>query len=343
VAGHTKNYLGDRESELIFGRKLLGVYMRLAREKAGVSQRYIEVVTGISNSEISKVENGSQECRLESFVRMCAALGVSCGEVLDRVLVANPLPYEQKIKRSPHFQKLAKDHPETTPILTLNLAVFSCFAAHLIRCSRPIELAKSTDYPDESVGLLFVKYAEFIETISKPADRLKLLEAWRDLPVEMLAQCGFLETGLVSKVLMALLAGNVGAKSELRDMVLDAGKIRRDVPVWMPFIPKPLFKNDSETAAAAKDKAGDKKDLTDSSTNANLVSVKLQLPSLLVLLNRATKESGKMSALAEYLEVQTKRKVPLASVSRWLSGKREPGGEITLLMLRWIEQQERQK
>jgi transcriptional regulator with XRE-family HTH domain len=78
--------------------------------------------------------------------------------------------------------------------------------------------------------------------------------------------------------------------------------------------------------------------LTDTATSENLpVNVKAQLPSLRDRLNHATKETGKMSALAEYLGV------PLASVSRWLSGKREPGGEITLKLLHWVEQQERQK
>ncbi|HXR47605.1 MAG TPA: helix-turn-helix transcriptional regulator [Candidatus Limnocylindrales bacterium] len=79
-----------------------------------------------------------------------------------------------------------------------------------------------------------------------------------------------------------------------------------------------------------------KLDLTDSETSEKLMDVKLHLPSLLGRLNRATGETGKMSALAKYLGV------PLASVSRWLSGKREPGGEITLKMLRWVEQQEHQ-
>ncbi len=78
-------------------------------------------------------------------------------------------------------------------------------------------------------------------------------------------------------------------------------------------------------------------DLTNTATSSKLVGVKPQLPSLRERLNRATKEIGMMSALADFLHV------PLASVSRWLSGKREPGGEITLKMLRWVEQQERQK
>jgi transcriptional regulator with XRE-family HTH domain len=77
--------------------------------------------------------------------------------------------------------------------------------------------------------------------------------------------------------------------------------------------------------------------LTEASTSEKLGGVKAQLPTLLERLNLATKESGNMSALAKFLGV------PLASVSRWLSGKREPGGEITLKLLQWVEQQERQK
>jgi len=80
-----------------------------------------------------------------------------------------------------------------------------------------------------------------------------------------------------------------------------------------------------------------KKDLPHPATFDKKSEVKPQLPNLLERLNRATRESGKMSALADYL------KVPLASVSRWLSGKREPGGEIALKLLQWVEQQERQK
>jgi transcriptional regulator with XRE-family HTH domain len=92
---------------------------------------------------------------------------------------------------------------------------------------------------------------------------------------------------------------------------------------------------------------GAKKDqfsgLTEAETCLKPVDVKAQLPSLLERLNRATKETGKMSALADFLGKAVGHRVPLASVSRWLAGKREPGGEITLKLLRWVEQQERQK
>jgi transcriptional regulator with XRE-family HTH domain len=106
-----------------------------------------------------------------------------------------------------------------------------------------------------------------------------------------------------------------------------------------------LFWNDAFMRAQMDKLPGrpSKTDLTKAETSTKDVDVKAQLPSLLERLNRATKVSGKMSALADFLGHQTNRKIPLASVSRWLSGKREPGGEITLLMERWVEKQERQK
>ena len=62
--------------------------------------------------------------------------------------------------------------------------------------------------------------------------------------------------------------------------------------------------------------------------------VKSQLPVLLERVRKVSSASGKKTELANFLSV------PLASVSRWLSGEREPGGEITLRLLKWVEQQE---
>ena len=75
--------------------------------------------------------------------------------------------------------------------------------------------------------------------------------------------------------------------------------------------------------------------LTESESAAKLPPVKSQLEKLLADLNRLTEEQGKKTELADFLGA------PLASVSRWLSGEREPGGETTLKMLRWVEHQER--
>jgi DNA-binding transcriptional regulator YiaG len=76
--------------------------------------------------------------------------------------------------------------------------------------------------------------------------------------------------------------------------------------------------------------------LTEAESHAKLSPVKSQLDNLLATLNRLTKEPGKKTELADFLGA------PLASVSRWLSGDREPGGQTTLRLLHWVEQQEGQ-
>jgi transcriptional regulator with XRE-family HTH domain len=73
--------------------------------------------------------------------------------------------------------------------------------------------------------------------------------------------------------------------------------------------------------------------LTEPSHSGKVAGVTLK--SLLARLDRITKTPGAKAKLAKFL------KAPRESVSRWLSGDREPGGKITLKMLEWVEQEER--
>jgi transcriptional regulator with XRE-family HTH domain len=57
---------------------------------------------------------------------------------------------------------------------------------------------------------------------------------------------------------------------------------------------------------------------------------------LLARLKRVLGAPGKKAELARALKVAPPR------ISEWLSGSREPGGEYTLQLLSWVEQQERQ-
>ncbi len=78
-------------------------------------------------------------------------------------------------------------------------------------------------------------------------------------------------------------------------------------------------------------KSPGEKSLTDAAICFTSEAVKPQLPSLLDQLRKATAEPGMKTALAKFLGA------PLASVSRWLSEDREPGGEIVLQMQAWLK------
>jgi hypothetical protein len=62
-----------------------------------------------------------------------------------------------------------------------------------------------------------------------------------------------------------------------------------------------------------------------------------EIDQLIRRLRALTAQPGKRSELARFLGV------PMPRISEWLSGVYEPGGEVTLLLLKWVESQERIK
>lgn len=86
-------------------------------------------------------------------------------------------------------------------------------------------------------------------------------------------------------------------------------------------------------------KGDEEADLTQAEVCIKGIGVNAQLPSLLEKIKGATAEPGKKTALARFLSKVLGRNVPLESVSRWLSGEREPGGEIVLQMQAWLKRQ----
>ena len=71
-------------------------------------------------------------------------------------------------------------------------------------------------------------------------------------------------------------------------------------------------------------------DVTESDKNPPMT-----MQALLQRLRRATSKRGMKTRLAKVMGV------PLANVSQWLSGVREPSGETTLRLLRWLQLHER--
>jgi transcriptional regulator with XRE-family HTH domain len=76
--------------------------------------------------------------------------------------------------------------------------------------------------------------------------------------------------------------------------------------------------------------------LTSTSLKSRMAPVKIRtFNDLLAALKSLASEPGRPAALARDLNV------PQARVSEWLSGKKKPGGETTLRLVQWVEQQER--
>jgi transcriptional regulator with XRE-family HTH domain len=76
--------------------------------------------------------------------------------------------------------------------------------------------------------------------------------------------------------------------------------------------------------------------LTDVHKSGQSTEVQRSLPALIERAKRATGARGGQAQLARALQVNRQ------SVSAWLAGETEPGGEMTLQLLSWVEQQEAQ-
>ncbi|HEV2331200.1 MAG TPA: hypothetical protein VGY56_20655 [Verrucomicrobiae bacterium] len=79
------------------------------------------------------------------------------------------------------------------------------------------------------------------------------------------------------------------------------------------------------------------KSLTAISQKSKSGAVKSEVQKLIARVKDHASQPGAKSKLARTLGIAPAR------ISEWLSGEKEPGGEYTLLLLQWVEQQERQK
>ena len=130
---------------------------------------------------------------------------------------------------------------------------------------------------------------------------------------------------------------SVGSKSPVGDYLEAIADLLSEVEKRYPF--------DLAIAAAARlvQKAlvcvslEGKSSLTRVYDVVNSPSVKYELAGLLDRLRNATGQPGSKSKLAASLGV------PAASLSQWLAGTREPGGNYTLRLLQWVEQEERKQ
>lgn len=57
--------------------------LRYLRNKKGLSQKELAVLTGLHQSQVSKIESGNRKVTAEELQKLAAALGVTVAELLD--------------------------------------------------------------------------------------------------------------------------------------------------------------------------------------------------------------------------------------------------------------------
>lgn len=301
--------------ELASSAKFLGMVLKEHREKAGLSLRQLKELSGVTNSEISKIESGSQSCRLDSLLRICAALGVSVGAVADSVLTVQSFFYEDAIAENSEFIAIAEKRKMAHDQAFFLACALAGFASQLVLSSKPTVIAQQIGYPTEALRTAFLRFANRVESEMRAAARRVFLSDLKQRPIETLKQ-----EGLFAEALF------VDYYNQNEREIFNPSTARR-------------FQLSDTTWAAffVTDEQGGNSRLDEGNALVTNEAVKPILPQLLKRLKAATEARGQKAALAKYLDVLPQM------VSQWLSGAREPGGETTLRLLHWVEQQERKK
>lgn len=286
--------------------------------------RQLARAAGISHSQLLRVESGAYDCMVGSYVKTCAALAIPPGWGLDILLTPQSPRFFHALTADAGLCSLLDSlqaHEKRSIEAVCHLLAPACaLAAVLLETSAPARWATFYTYPNEEWKRLFVDFGRRLEKPEEYIDRGALRAALVDKPVATLQRLGLLFRPALEQKLDDLnrpkgerVCGSFG--SELYGLNLAEAAVLLGV--------QPIPKKSSLTDASCSVK--------DSET------MKVQLPRLLERLRTATAAPGKKTELAAALNP----KVPLESVSRWLSGSREPSGEVALQLLRWVELQER--
>jgi len=186
-----------------------GARLRALRKDRGLSLVQLETLSGVSDSEIHRVETGQQDCGIQSLVRLCAALGTTPGYILDRALGSNRAEMQRRIEADDEFvalkARLKFASPERIASLTDALIQVCQAVSILLRCSAPVAYLQNLQFPLEEWKTGFADFAARIASIEEGVDRASMMYGILAHPLQELRSQGLLPAILLTPVGLAKL------------------------------------------------------------------------------------------------------------------------------------------
>lgn len=76
---------GESSATLRTSAVLFGAELRRARDRAGLTQTELGMLSGLSKNGVYALERGRRSPNLETILRLCEGLALSPGELMDSV------------------------------------------------------------------------------------------------------------------------------------------------------------------------------------------------------------------------------------------------------------------
>ena len=311
---HKRRKLPDRELEIV-GR------LKEAREFLRFTQKEFAEQIGITRQRLASYEEGRARLRWEIALRACRQFFIS--EFWLATGILNPTGAER--------HGGIRDDGDTRMSMSL-------FTRPLVQRLRPGMLFSEcfdkylrTEYVELwNDSVLYPRVAFFA------GDDVRILKNALTFYIDHLANA--LPPEYLEVFFMSLIKAAIVLRSEFLLHDTDPEKIEYDDDIYRVIARKiDQLIDRKDQPARVHFALNEKKELTDAYVARKSYGMKSPLDVLVARIAKATRPHGKKAALAQFL------KIPQSRVSEWLHGKGQPGGEVTLRLLEWVEAEEAQQ
>ncbi len=192
-------------ADLNWHTAVMGSILRTLRKERGCSLSHLQMLSGVDMAEIHRIEKGEQECRIQSLLKLCAALGTTPGYILDRSISAigcKRTEIQKRILADADFSALKSRLTFATPEQIGKLAhhlVEACQAVSiLLRCSDPVAMVKNYLPACQELQKGLVDFANRIAAIAEGVERASMIYGLLANPVGELQSQGLLPDAILT-------------------------------------------------------------------------------------------------------------------------------------------------
>lgn len=188
--------------------KLIGKIIRKARENLRYSYRELAELSGVSASQLLRIESGEFEFSVTKFMQVAEALGLSVGMILDTAMFrsgARMKSYSSKALRTFVAKKGLSAEESENQLLMVSGFVdgLAEVAATLILSSNPEAMCFYFDHPFPALVEALQSFAHTRVAFGPSHhERVAALKALSEDPVGKLTQWGVLNEALMDKFLL---------------------------------------------------------------------------------------------------------------------------------------------
>jgi transcriptional regulator with XRE-family HTH domain len=188
-----------------YNQRIIGEILRRSRMRIGLSIRGLSARSGVSASQILRVESGEFDIMLSTLLKLARHLGIPAGLVLEQGALPNPGFYAKLIGQSGIPGLLTAIAPSKRPRNALTRVIMlgtqsAVAASWLLQSSHASKLVILIDFPLNSIRTTFVRFAGTIDQLDIE-DRVSLQRQLDSEPIELLTRLELITPAIAAEFL----------------------------------------------------------------------------------------------------------------------------------------------